>query len=94
MRRFNLFKFLSIALLVTVVALAYVHQQVGLLRINYTLNRNLDNLADLLDQNSSLMYNVNSLQTPLSLERALSANKVNVEIPSRWHAIGMAEAAR
>jgi hypothetical protein len=87
-------KFLLITALVTGLALGYVYQQAELLRINYTIGRNKDSLVVLLDHNSALMYNVNHLQTPLYLEQRLSAEKVSVEIPSRWHTIGLAEAAR
>ena len=90
----NVSRFLIIATLVTAVALGYVHQQIELLKISYTMNYNKDNLLVLLDQNTTLMYNVNNLQSPLYLERALSAKKVSVEIPSRWYTVGLAEAAR
>lgn len=87
-------KFVVIAAMVTILALGYVHQQVELLRINYTINSNQDNLSVLLDQNSTLMYNVNSLQAPCYLENALLEKDLNLEIPSRWYTIGLAEAAR
>jgi len=77
----RLSRFLLIVVLVTVVALGYVYQQVELLRINYTINRNKDNLSVLLDQNSTLMYNV-----------VLEAEDVSVEIPSYWHTVAFAEA--
>ena len=83
-----------IALLMTAVALGYVHQQVELLRINYNINRNRDNLSVLLDRNSTLMYNVVSFQSPFYLEQRLQAKNDSWEVPSRWHTIGLAEAAR
>lgn len=87
-------RFLLIAVLITAVALGYVHQQVELLRINYTINRNKDNLSVLLDQNSILMYNVDSLQFPFYLEQILEARDDSWEIPAHWYTIGLAEAAR
>lgn len=91
----SLLKFLLIVTLVTTVALGYVHQQVELLRINYVINYNKGDLLVLLDQNSTLMYNVTSLQSPLYLEKRLIGRKeVSWEVPSRWHTIGLAEAAR
>ena len=88
-------KFLLMATLITVLALGYVYQQVELLRINYAINHNEDNLAVLLDQNSTLVYNIKSLEAPLYLEQKLiGQKKVSLEIPSRWHTIGLAEAAR
>ncbi|MCQ9207865.1 MAG: hypothetical protein NG712_00555 [Omnitrophica bacterium] len=86
-------RFLILATLVTVVALGYVHQQIELLRINYTINRNKDNLSVLLDQNSILMYNLVSFQSPFYLEKMLAAKKVTFEIPSSWHTIASAEAS-
>lgn len=88
----ELSKFLFVVVLLTAVALAYVHQQVGLLKINYAIYHNRENLAVLLDQNSALMYNVDNLQSPFYLEQTLSRKKVDLEIPSRWHTIGFAEA--
>ena len=90
----RLSRFLLTAALVTTVALGYVHQQVELLRINYSINHNKDDLLVLLDQNSTLLYNINDLQSPLYTERTLSTKNVSWEIPSRWYAIGSAEAAR
>ncbi len=87
-------RFLLISVLITAVALGYVHQQVGLLKINYAINRNRDNLSVLLDQNSTLMYNVVSCQSPSLLVQALETQVDNWEIPSRWYTIGSAEAAR
>lgn len=78
----------------TLVALAYVHQQVELLRINYAINCNQDNLSLLLDQNSALRYNVDSLQSSFYLERAFVEKEANLEVPSRWYTIGLAEASR
>ena len=88
----NLSKFLLAAALITSLSLSYVHQQVELLRINYSLNHNRDNLSLLLDRKSTLMYNVRRLQSPFYLEQGLSTKNVNVEIPSRWHTIALAVA--
>jgi hypothetical protein len=89
----RLSRYLSIAVLVTALALTYVHQQVELLRINYAINENKDDLSVLLDHNSALMYNVTSFQSPFYLEQALAAEKVSLEIPARWYTVGLAEAA-
>ncbi len=40
------------------------------------------------------MYNVNSLQSPLYLEETLLEKDVDLEVPSHWYTIGLAEAAR
>lgn len=91
----NLFRFLLIAVLLTAVALGYVHQKIELLRINYAINRNQDNLLVLLDQNSTLMYNINHLQSPLYLEQTLIGRReTSWEVPSRWYTVGLAEAAK
>lgn len=88
-------RFLFITVLITTVALGYVYQQVELLRLNYSLNYNRGNLLVLLDRNSTLMYNVNTMQSPLYLEQKLNgARQESWEIPSRWYAISLAEAAK
>ncbi len=85
----NVSRFLLLAILVTTLALGYVHQQVELLRINYAINYNKGDLLVLLDQNSTLMYNVTSLQSPLYLEkRLIGREEVSWEVPFRWHTIG------
>ena len=81
-------------MLLTTVALGYVHQQIELLRINYSINRNKDNLTVLLDQNSTLMYNVSHLQSYFNFEQALIREEGGWEIPASWYTIGLAEAAR
>lgn len=91
----SLLKFMVIALLLTMVSLGYVYQQAELLRINYNINYNKDDLSVLLDRNSSLMYNVNSLQSPLYVQqRLVGQEELEWEIPSHWHTIGLAEAAK
>ncbi len=87
-------RFLLVAVLIAAGALGYVHQQVELLRINYSINFNRDNLSVLLDKNSTLLYNVVSFQSPAYLEQTLQVKEDSWEIPSRWHTIGLAEAAR
>lgn len=91
----NILKFLFIAVLITTLALGYVYQQAELLRLNYALNRNRGDLLLLLDRNSTLMYNVDTMQSPLYLEQKLNGQKqVSWEIPSRWYTISLAEAAK
>lgn len=85
-------RFLLIATVVTLCALAYVHQQVELLRISYTIDNNRDSLSDLLDQKSSLMYNVAAFQTPRYLESVLARDDEGTwEIPSVWRTVGLTE---
>lgn len=90
----KLSRFLIIAILITIGTLGYVHQQVKLLKLNYSINRNKNNLSVLLDQNCMLMYNVTSLQSPSYLEKTLEAKEDSWEVPSRWYTIGLAEAAK
>jgi len=92
MSEIRFFRHIFCIVICALFGLLYVHQQVELLRINYSLNHNRDNLSLLLDQKSTLMYNVVRLQSPFYLEQGLSAKNVNVEIPSRWHTIALAVA--
>ena len=87
-------RFLLMAVLLTSVALAYVHQQMELVKINYNINYNRDSLSVLLDQNSTLLYNVVGFHSPVYLEQILQAKEDSWEIPSSWYTIGLAEAAR
>jgi hypothetical protein len=66
---------------VTLVALAYVHQQVELVKLSYALDCKEKKLKDMLDHNEGLGYNIENLEDPSRLEQALLAKNINVAFP-------------
>jgi hypothetical protein len=63
------------------VALAYVHQQVELVKLSYALDCKEKKLKDMLDHNEGLGYNIENLEDPSRLEQALLAKNINVAFP-------------
>ena len=76
--------------LITSVALLYVHQQVQLLKISYEINSNEKEITRLLDQNKILIYNVTELKSPVYLDNKFLASKKNYAIPKQWQVVEVA----
>ncbi len=77
-------KFLSIGMLITMIAVGYVHQRVEIVKTGYDLQKNRRHLASVVDQNSKLMYNLSKLESPRNL--LVSLNGEEIEFAS--HRIG------
>lgn len=75
---------------ITVLALLYVHQQVELVKLSYSIEYREKRLKDILDHNQDLGYNVDNLESPLRLEQALIAGNVDVAFPNRGHVVKVA----
>ena len=67
-------KFFIICILITVIALGYVHQQVELLKVGYLIYRNNDRMDQLLDVNGILSYNVVKNKLPHTVYSRLLAS--------------------
>ena len=74
----------------TVVALLYVHQQVELVKLSYSIELKEKTLKDVLDHNESLGYNIDNLESPNRLEAALLAERVDIAYPKRGHVVRLA----
>ncbi|MFA5146099.1 MAG: hypothetical protein WC515_01790 [Candidatus Omnitrophota bacterium] len=70
-------------MVVTLVALVYVHQQVELLKLSYAIDGKEKRLEDMLDRTSGLEYNINDLEAPSRLEKTLLSHKVDITFPRR-----------
>ena len=70
-------------LAITSIALLYVHQQIELVRLSYTIDTKEKRLEDMLDHKESLEYNINDLESPSRLEKALSFAKIDIAFPRR-----------
>ncbi|MDP8299001.1 MAG: hypothetical protein P9L88_03775 [Candidatus Tantalella remota] len=63
--------------IITVMAVGYVHQKVEIVKEEYGLQKNRKYLSYLVDQNSRLMYNLSKLESPTYLLASL--NDENIE---------------
>ena len=86
----RLLKSLTLISIITLVALVYVHQQVELVKLSYSIEHKEKKLKDILDRTESLGYNVNNLEAPLRLEQALLSKNVEITFPRRANVVKVA----
>jgi hypothetical protein len=77
------FKTLIITSFLTIVALFYVHQQVELVKLSYSIDKKDRTLKDILDRKESLGYNISNLEDPSRLEGILLAKKIDISFPKK-----------
>jgi hypothetical protein len=58
--------------------LLYVHQNVEIVKLGYSLNEKQKNLSEYSDQNRKLLCQINSLESPEILSRMLGARNGNL----------------
>jgi hypothetical protein len=75
----------------TVASLIYVHQQVELVKLSYSIEKKEKKLNEMLDRNDQLSYNIKNLESPSRLERVLVSKNINVTFPKRGHVLNMAK---
>ncbi len=63
-------------ILVTIMAVGYVHQQVEIVKTGYSLQKDSEHLSRLVDQNSKLMYNLFKLESPRHLLASMNDEKI------------------
>ena len=74
------FRIIFLIALITFISLGYVHSEIEIIKLGYTVKSNHVKLTKLIDQNRILMYNVSSLKSPSYLEKALIAYNKSVEL--------------
>jgi len=89
----KLFKTLTFISIVTLIALVYVHQQVELVKMSYSICKKEKVIKDMLDRKDCLGYNVYNLEAPSRLEKVLLARNVDVAFPKKSNVIKVAMAA-
>jgi len=72
----RLSKCITTGLVVTVFALAYVHQRIEIIKAGYSIRENRICLMDLIDQNSKLTYNLSRLESPGKLLESLDSDQI------------------
>jgi hypothetical protein len=75
------FKTVAFIIFVTVVALVYVHQQIELVKLSYSIGCKEKKLKDILDRNEGLGYNIENLEDPARLEQILLSKNVDIVFP-------------
>jgi cell division protein FtsL len=87
----RLFRSMASIAVVTLVALVYVHQQVELVKLSYSIETKEKKLKVLLDRKERLDYNINDLESPSRLERILVAKNIDVGFPGRYNVVKVAK---
>ncbi len=80
-------KFLAILALATVASLGYVSQEVEAVKIGYTIRKQEETRTLLLDRARALKYNIARLEAPNTLEKRLTAQKINLQSPKSWQTL-------
>lgn len=80
-------KKISTIVCATFFALLYVHQQVELVKISYKIGQKEKVLREMLDRNEKLGYNIQHLEAPSRLEKALSSNNIEISFPARGQVV-------
>ena len=75
------FKTVAFIVFVTVVALVYVHQQIELVKLSYSIGCKEKKLKDVLDRNEGLGYNIENLEDPARLEQILLSKNIDITFP-------------
>ena len=89
----RLLKSLTLISIFTLVALIYVHQQVELVKLSYSIDSKEKKVKDMLDHREGLRYNIANLEDPSRLERVLLAKKIDISFPKRDHVFDAYRAA-
>ena len=80
--RTSFFNIIAGSLLCASCALMYVHQEVEMVKTGFHINKNRQSLTLLLDQYKSLVYNLSRLESPGTIEDALSLNDIRLCMPA------------
>ncbi len=80
-------KFLTILAVGTLASLGYVSQEVEAVKIGYTIRKQEESRTLLLDHARQLKYNIARLEAPNTLEKRLTAQKINLQSPKSWQTL-------
>ena len=88
----RLFRSIASIAVVTIAALVYVHQQVELVKLSYSIESKEKKLKDMLDHKERLDYNINNLEDPARLEKILMSKNIDVGFPGKYNVVKVAKA--
>ena len=86
-------RFLTVLSLVTLGALLYTHQQLGLVRMSYALDERHDQWQIASQRHSYLQMKVLALASPQQLDHHLSQAEVHLAFPPQTRVVRVAKAA-
>ena len=87
----KLFRSIASIAVLTLVALVYVHQQVELVKLSYSIDAKEKKLKDMLDHKERLDYNINNLEDPSRLEKILMSKNIDVAFPGKYNVVKVAK---
>ena len=79
----RLLKSITAIMFVTVMALLYVHQQVELVKLSYSIQNKEKGLKQMADYRARLKYDIDNLETPSRLEQMLLAKNSDYAFPKK-----------
>lgn len=86
----RMMRLLAMMSIITLASLVYVHQQVELVKLSYSIGIKEKKLKDMLDHKERLGYNISNLEAPSRLEEALLARNVDIAFPKRANVVKVA----
>ena len=89
----RLFRSIASIAVLTLVALVYVHQQVELVKLSYSIESKEKKFKEMLDHKERLDYNINNLEDPSRLEQILMSKNIAVAFPGKYNVVKIAKAA-
>ncbi|MFA6321732.1 MAG: hypothetical protein WCY36_07750 [Candidatus Omnitrophota bacterium] len=87
----GLFKSMAVIAVVTLTGLIYVHQQVELVKLSYSIETKEKALKVLLDHKERLNYNIDNLEAPARLEKILMSKNIDVAFPGKYNVVKVAK---
>jgi len=79
-------------IVLTFFSLAYVHQQVELVKLSYAIESREKKMKDMLDYKDSISYTIKNLESPSRLEKILFAKNIDVALPKASQVVMAREA--
>jgi hypothetical protein len=74
---------IAIICAITAIAVCYVHQEIEIVKTSFRISRHNNELAFLLDQHRSLVYNLSRLESPKRIEDSLCVNEIVLCMPTK-----------
>jgi hypothetical protein len=93
MTAMKLFRPIAMIAVATLVGLVYVHQQVELVKLSYSIETSQKKLKVLLDHKERLDYNIDNLEAHSRLEKILTSKNIDVAFPGKYHVVKVAKSA-
>ena len=83
----RIFRSITSIMIITLLALVYVHQQVELVKLSYAIDYKERKLEHMLDQKDALGYNIKELENPSRLEKILLSKNIEITFPKRGNVV-------